>query len=521
MIQNNKWNTSLKAGPQRVLLIKRGNPSMPLIKRLCLFLIILSFVLAAGCATNPVTHKPEIMLFSDQDEMKMGKEGNDAVVKQFGRYDDSTLQGYLDQVGQNIARVNHRQDLPYHYMVVDSSILNAFALPGGYIYINRGLLAYLNNEAQLASVLGHETGHVAARHGVKKYQKTIGAQLVLAGVSLATESPGLAVGTNLLLSAILQGYSRKDERQADELGALYMYRAGYDPREMPAFFKILNQLEKQSPNLIEQLFASHPPTPDRVEKTEAHAGELIKEKTTGLAVDHNRYISHLDGLVFGPGERDGIIDGNLYKNRYFRYQIQMPEGWKVQRGDTGGAVVAQDPSKQYLSQVIPLELKEKFTPRELAAMVEKDSGLQPYGASWVTIDGERAYRVDYQVRSQSGGWLRLRIAYITREKTGFVMAHIASLQEFSRGERMFNAVTFSFRLLSPQQAAKIPLHRLRVYMIKSGDNFQTISTTFYQTTKYADDIKQFNGMEGLNTPPVGTLIKIKPLLPTTSQVKED
>jgi predicted Zn-dependent protease len=493
---------------------------MSIIKRLCLFLIILSFI-SAGCAINPVTQKPEVMFFSDQDEIKMGKEGNDAVLIQFGLYDDSSLQRYIDQVGQNIARVNHRKELPYHYIVVDSAVLNAFALPGGYVYINRGLLAYLNNEAQLASVLGHETGHVAARHGVKKYQKAVGAQLALAGISIATESQGLVLGTNLLLNAILQGYSRKDERQADELGALYMYKAGYDPREMPEFFKILNQIEKQSPNLIEQLFASHPPTPDRVEKTEAEARELTKEKAKGLAVDHNRYISHLDGLVFGPGERDGLIEGSLYKNRYFRYQIQMPAGWKVQGGDTGGSVVAQDPSKQYLSQVIPLELKEKFTPRELAAMVEKDSGLQPYAASWTTIDGERAYRADYRAKSQSGGWLALRIAYITREKTGFVMANIAALQEFASGERMFNGVIFSFRLLSPQQAAMIPLHTLKVYMVKSRDTFQTISGTFYQTTKYADDIKRFNGMEELNVPPVGTLIKIKPLLPTTSEVKED
>ncbi|MCJ7663161.1 MAG: M48 family metalloprotease, partial [Desulfobacterales bacterium] len=416
---------------------------MSIIKRLCLFIIILSFI-TAGCATNPVTQKREIMLFSDQDEIKMGKEGNDAVLIQFGKYDDSALQGYIDQVGQNIARVNHRKELPYHFMVVDSAVLNAFALPGGYVYITRGLLTYLNNEAQLASVLGHETGHVAARHGVKKYQKAMGAQLVLVGVSMATESQGLAVGANLLLSAILQGYSRKDERQADELGALYMYRAGYDPMEMPVFFKILEHIEKQSPNLSEQLFASHPPTPDRVEKTEAEARELTKEKTKGLAVDHNRYISHLDGLVFGPGERDGVIEGSLYKNRYFRYQVQMPAGWKVQRGDTGGTVVAQDSSKRYLSQVIPVELKEKLTPRELAATVEKDSGLQPYGASWITIDGERAYRVDYRGKSQSGGWLGIRIAYITREKTGFVMANSASLQEFAAGERMFNAVIFSF-----------------------------------------------------------------------------
>ena len=500
--------------------IERREQSMSIIKRLCLFLIILSFI-AAGCATNPVTQKREIMLFSDQDEIKMGKEGNDAVLMQFGRYDDSPLQGYIDQTGQNIARVNHRKELPYHYMVVDAAVLNAFALPGGYIYINRGLLAYLNNEAQLASVLGHETGHVAARHGIKKYQKAIGAQLVLAGVSLATESQGLALGTNLLLNAILQGYSRKDERQADELGAEYMYRAGYDPKEMPEFFKILNQMEKRSPNLIEQLFASHPPTPDRVERTEAHARELTKEKATGLAVDHNRYISHLDGLVFGPGERDGVIEGSRYKNRHFRYQIQMPAGWKVQRGDAGGSVVAQDPSQQYLSQVIPLELKEKLTPRDLAAAVEKDSGLQPYGALWITIAGERAYRVDYRAKSQSGGVRGLRIAYITRERTGFIVANIANLQEFARGERMFNAVIFSFRLLSSQQAALIPLHRLKVYMVKSGDTFQAISARFYQSTKYADDIKRFNGMDELDAPPVGTLIKIKPLLPATAEVKED
>ncbi len=298
---------------------------MSILKRSSTLIIILTFM-TVGCAVNPVTQKREIMLFSDQDEVAMGKQGHDAVLIQFGEYDDPSLQRYIDQVGQKIAQVCHRKDLPHHYMVVDSAVLNAFALPGGYVYINRGLLAHLNSEAQVASVLGHETGHITGRHGVKKYQKAMGAQLVLLGVAVATESQGLALGTNLLLSAILQGYSRKDERQADELGALYMYQAGYNPMEMPEFFSILERMEKRSPNLIEQLFVSHPPTPDRVEKTKAHAQELTQGKTADLTIAQNRYISHLDGLVFGPGERDGTIEDSLYRNRYFRYQVQMPAG---------------------------------------------------------------------------------------------------------------------------------------------------------------------------------------------------
>ena len=483
---------------------------MSIIKKSCIVFILLTFI-TTGCAVNPVTHKRELMLFSDQDEIQMGKQGHDAVLMQFGEYDNPSLQRYIDQVGQKIAQVCHRKDLPHHYMVVDSAVLNAFALPGGYVYINRGLLAHLNNEAQLASILGHETGHIAGRHGVKKYQKAMGAQLILLGAAVATESQGLAVGTNLLLTAILQGYSRKDERQADELGTSYMYKAGYNPLEMPKFFTILERMEKRDPNLIEQLFASHPPTPDRVEKTTAHAQELAQGKTVGLTIAQNRYISRLDGLVFGPGLRDGVIEAGRYRNRYFRYQVQMPKGWKVQRGNTTGSVVAQDPSESYLSQVIPLQLKEKLTPGQLAAQVERDSGLKPAGAAWITVGGKKAYRADYSAQSQDGARLGLRIAYVTREKTGFIVANIARWQEFAGARRTFNRVISSFRLLSSQQAARIPLHRLKVYRVKKGDTFPAISSRFYRTTSYADNIKQFNGMDELKAPPVGTLIKIKPL----------
>jgi len=152
----------------------------------------------------------------------------------------------------------------------------------------------------------------------------------------------------------------------------------------------------------------------------------------------------------------------------------------------------------------------------LAVTVEGNSGLEPAGAAWITVDNKKAYRVDYRAQSQAGVLLGLRIAYVTRGKTGFIMANIAQLQEFASGSRTFNRVIFGFRSLSAQEVTKVPLYRLKVYMTKRNDTFPAISDRFYQTTKYADDIKQFNGMDELAVPPVGTLIKIKPLLPKDS-----
>jgi predicted Zn-dependent protease len=198
----------------------------------------------------------------------------------------------------------------------------------------------------------------------------------------------------------------------------------------------------------------------------------------------------------------------------------MPEGWKVQRGETAGTVVAQDPSQQYLAQVIPLELKQALTPLELAASVERNSGLQPYGAAWITVDGEQVYQADYKAQLQTGGQLRVRIAYITREKKGFIAVNIAGAQAFPGAEKTFNTVISSFHHLTAEEAERIPLARLKVYMVKGGDTYRSISARFYHTERYADDIKQFNGMDELDVPPAGTLIKIKPLIPGASEERK-
>ena len=207
-----------------------------------------------GCAVNPVTQKREIMIYSDAAEVEMGKEAHAEVIRQYGKYEDPSLQRYTNEIGQGLAEVSHRPNIQYHYMVVDKPFINAFALPGGYVYITRGMLAHLNSEAELAGVLGHETGHITARHGVKRLQKAMASQFVLAGVAIATESEGLVQGSSILLTAALQTYSRKDEHQADELGNLYAFKAEYDPTKSMGFLKTLKKMDKTTPSAVEVIF---------------------------------------------------------------------------------------------------------------------------------------------------------------------------------------------------------------------------------------------------------------------------
>jgi predicted Zn-dependent protease len=208
-------------------------------------------VMIWGCAVNPVTKKREIMIYSDADEVEMGRKAHAEVLRQYGKYEDPRLQRYTDNIGQGLAKVSHRPNIHYQYMVVDKPFINAFALPGGFVYITRGMLVHLNSEAELAGVLGHETGHITARHGVKRLQKAMASQLILAGVAIATESEGIVQGSGILLTATLQTYSRSDEHQADEVGGIYAFKAGYDPTKSMGFLKTLKKMDKTTPSAVD------------------------------------------------------------------------------------------------------------------------------------------------------------------------------------------------------------------------------------------------------------------------------
>ena len=478
-----------------------------------LTIILSAMVMIWGCAVNPVTQKREIMIYSDAAEVEMGKKAHAEVIRQYGKYDDPNLQRYIDDIGQSLARNSHRPNIKYHYRVIDKPFINAFALPGGYVYITRGLLAHLTSEAELAGVLGHETGHITARHGVKRLQKAMASQLILAGVAIATESEGLVQGSSILLTAALQTYSRRDEHQADDLGGLYAFKAGYDPKGSMGFLKTLKKMDKTTPSAVEVIFRTHPLTEDRIERVEAQSREFSEQsRGADLKIRSDEYISLLDGLVFGPGEKDGVIQENVYRNRFYRFSISAPTDWKIKRGDAGGSLMMKHPTRDYYCQTLVSELEAEMTPGEFARSFEAKSGLKRVSGSPRKIGRQDAFVGFYYARSSRGVPLAIEIAYVVRGKTGFMVIGITQAPHFDQAKPSFRQVMNSFRFLTKTEAERIPLYRLKVYTVGKGDTFRSISKRFYGTPDKAKEIMEFNGMNDESSLRPGKKLKIKPTI---------
>lgn len=289
-------------------------------------IIILLTVCIAGCSVHPLTLEREFNIVSEQKELDIGRAAHPQIIQQFGFYHNTELQRYINEVGQKLVKVCRRRDITYHFTLLDDKIENAFAIPGGYIYITRGLLALLNSEAELAGVLAHEIGHVVGKDSATLMSQSMLAQFAtLAGVAGAATSSGsgsdLLMATNQLFNSIMLGFSRKKEHLADEQGVEYMFEAGYDPMQITSFMRSLSY-KSQGPTGIQQYLVTHPYIFDRISRVEAKCKVVLtmrdtmgqiqninKKKKKGLVLAE-KYKSYLDGLAYGP--KDNLRHIKIY-----------------------------------------------------------------------------------------------------------------------------------------------------------------------------------------------------------------
>ena len=275
-------------------------------KRLSIYLLsIFFFVFITACSTNPVTGKKDFSLISKDQELSMGAQAHKSVLKQSKRLNNPRLQAYVNNIGQQLARKSHRNNIPYKFTVLEDPSVNAFALPGGYIYITTGLMAYLNSEGELAGVLGHELGHVTARHGAQQQSAGLASAIVL-GILTKKAGAGTSKSLGQLSTALIRGYGREHELQADKLGAEYLARVGYSPNNMLDVISVLKAQEEFSqyqarkegrqPPSYHGVFSSHPSNDQRLQ-TVINAAKNIRTAGSRNA-NHNGYLKQIDGLKY-------------------------------------------------------------------------------------------------------------------------------------------------------------------------------------------------------------------------------
>ncbi|MEJ2085486.1 MAG: M48 family metalloprotease [Acidobacteriota bacterium] len=304
-----------------------------------------------GCATNPATGKSQIMLISEQQEIELGQREDENTVAQFGLYDSPQLQDYVEEIGLALAGASERPNLPWSFKVLDDPVVNAMALPGGYVYLTRGILTHLNSEAELATVLGHEIGHVTARHSANQMSKAQLAGLGL-GIGMMVD-PGVAglseiaqMGTQVLFLK----FSRDDERQADELGLRYLIKDSYDPRESPQVFDMLRRVSAQSQQGgVPGWMSTHPDPENRSTRMR----QLISSDGSNFAdsrVARRRYLHNIDGLVFGENPREGFFEESRFVHPDLAFQLDFPDGWGTR--NTKEMVAAVGPNQDVVVYLI-------------------------------------------------------------------------------------------------------------------------------------------------------------------------
>ncbi|HXF65076.1 MAG TPA: M48 family metalloprotease [Burkholderiales bacterium] len=483
---------------------QRATPGRPL--RIA---VLLAALLVADCAQNPVTGQQNLVLVSEAQEISIGRREDPRVRAQYGVYDNPALQHYVNEIGQKLARASHRPHLEYRFLVLDSPEVNAFALPGGYIYVTRGILAYLNSEAELAAVLGHELGHVTARHSVQQLTAATAANIGASILQIFVPETRGGLGelaVNVLGGALLSGYGREHELEADRLGAEYLARTGYDPRAVVRTIGVLKnqelfeaevaRSEGREPRRYHGLFATHPDNDTRLQQVVAEAARFKPaEPRTG----EEDYLRRVDRMIFGDSPEQGVVRHNDFYHAGLGLAMRFPAGWRVQNrprnvqatspgGDALIDLRAAGPAQGSPEEVLRSRVSLGFGVRVVPTTV---NGL-PAAAAQTAIGGRPT-----------------RVVCVFLGKLAYLIgAQARTAQAFSRYQAEIETSLGSFRAISEQERALARPLRLRVITATPGLTFAELARRSPLGRFAEGHLRVINGLYPAGEPVAGQALKI-------------
>ena len=462
-------------------------------------------MLLSGCAVNPVTGKQDFVVLSEEQEIQMGREYNAQILRQYQIYEDEKIQNYVQSIGESLAKKSHRPNLIYRFTVLDSPEINAFALPGGYIYINRGLMAYMSSEEELAAVLGHEIGHVTARHSVRQYS-----QAQLMGVlSAAIEiNSGRTAGdlANLASGALLSGYGREMELEADDLGAQYIYQDGYSPQGMYDVLAVLKDQEIYSKKVAKQrgieprnyhgVFASHPSNDKRLQEI---LDNVSQNFVKGTNKSKSNYLAMIEGMVFGDSQQAGVTRGNEFFHGPLNLYLSSPENWEIIIN--ANSLVFNAPFGEATLQVTLEDLNFVESPEEYLKRFVRNTTDEEV----LMIDGLSGFTAKTY---RSGRTTRMAVIFKDDKAYQFIAYLKDRDSDFSSYDLQFMNIIKSIRSLTKSELKYSQPLRIKTYKVRQGETYESIASTSSITLNPEDQLRLLNGDYPDKELTVGRVIKI-------------
>ena len=456
-----------------------------------MIICLMVFHSVSGCAINPVTNRPNLVLTTKEGERQIGQEEAKKIEQEMGLTNNPKLTAYVEALGQRLAAHSPRKDVTHQFYVVEMVEPNAFALPGGFVYVSRGLLALANSEDELAGVIGHEVGHVAARHSVQRLSAAAPFAIVggVAGAVTGIVSDrlsNLVTGiTGLTGKIVLSPYSRSQERQADEVGVDMAAKAGWDPAGLSHFLHALEREQKLQSDKDGSIsfFDSHPATPERVGNTAEHARNVTRAAVPPIAANRSAFLDKLDGLVIGPHPANGVFEKNDFLQPDLKFGIRFPEDWKTENSRQMVLAVQKKDSAFSFLQVAgqgndPLAVPRSLSKDKGGALLEKVERFQ--------VRGLPAARLVLQTKTKHGPTVA-DINWIAYQGLIYQIVGASPINVYEQYEPMFRQVVESFHPLTQTERTNIKVIRLRIapaheaetlpeYIVRTGSHWSAEET---------------------------------------------
>ena len=485
-----------------------------LVRLACLATIAASVGLSS-CASNPVSGRPDLVFSSEKGEVEKAKQVHPMLLQQFGGvYDDVRLAQYVNDIGQRAAKVSHRPELQYVFTVLDSEEINAFTTGGGFVYVTRGIMNYLNSEAELQAVLGHEIGHVTARHPTRQQTGQTLSGIGAAVVGIATGSGDLAGLANYAGAALVSGYGRDMELEADRLGAEYLAKTGLAPEHMIDVVRLLKnqemfevaraRQENRKPHVYHGVFASHPDNDQRLREV-VKAADSIDSEGDKVDPGRDRYLQAIQGLPVGTSRAQGVLKGNRFYHANLGFTLAFPSGWNVE--NLSDRVMAVSPKKDSVVQMQTQGPPPNTTPQQFLSRMLAGQNAGPGEA--IEVNGLQGYTAVVRNSRTQLGVVPARFAVIYYNNLAYVFAGASKgTGNVPSADALFMSTIKTFRRMKNNEFPMAEPYKVKVIRADANTRIADLAKASPLKEYPAEMIRLMNNLYPDKEPQAGQLLKI-------------